>query len=338
MLDRLHYHPLVNSLPISFADVEAAAARLNGIANVTPVMTSRSFDALVNATVFFKCENYQRVGAFKFRGAYNHLSQLPADAKTRGVVAASSGNHAQGVALSAKLLGIPCTILMPDDAPTSKIAATRGYGASVTFFDRENDLPEVAARKASEPTNAYIVPSFDDPWIMAGQGTAALELLREIPDLDLVLSPLGGGGLLSGTVTAVRGASPATRVVGVEPETADDWVQSLAKGERVLIDPPQTIADGVRTRQPGKLTFEVVRTLVDDVVTVTDAAIEEATRFMVLRMKTVVEPTGAIPAAALMSGRVGGIAGKRVGAIVSGGNVDGDVLARILTSGPGLQV
>ncbi|MEO8539491.1 MAG: pyridoxal-phosphate dependent enzyme [bacterium] len=322
----------MTGLPISFADVQSAAERLHGLANRTPVLTSRTFDELVGAQVFFKCENYQRVGAFKFRGAYNHLSQLPPDARTRGVVAASSGNHAQGVALSAKLLGIPCTILMPDDAPNAKREATLGYGATVQLYDRLRDLPEIVVRNAAKPTNAYIVPSFDDPWIMAGQGTAGLELAQEVSDLDLVLAPLGGGGLLSGTVTAVKGISPTTRVIGVEPELADDWVQSLARGERVMIDPPATIADGVRTRQPGKLTFEVVRALVDDVVTVTDAAIEEATRFMVLRMKTVVEPTGAIPAAALMSRKLGDLRGKRVGVIVSGGNVDPEVLARILTA------
>lgn len=321
---------MTDGLPISFEDVLAAAARLEGQANRTPVMTSRTFDAMVGASVFFKCENYQRVGAFKFRGAYNHLSTLPSDARRRGVVAASSGNHAQGVALSAKLLGIPCTILMPDDAPASKAAATRGYGATVRTYDRLKDLPEVVVREAAAPTNAYVVPSFDDPKIMAGQGTAALELMRETPDLDLVVTPLGGGGLLSGTVTAVKAISPATRVMGVEPEGADDWVRSLAAGERVLIDPPTTIADGVRTRQPGVLTFAVISRLADGVVTVSDAAIEEATRFMVLRMKTVVEPTGAIPAAALMTGRLGDIAGKRVGVIVSGGNVDAEVLARIL--------
>lgn len=321
----------MTGLPITFADVEAAAARLAGVANRTPVLTSRTFNALTGASVFFKCENYQRVGAFKFRGAYNHLAQLPADARQRGVVAASSGNHAQGVALAARILGIPCTILMPDDAPKAKQDATRGYGATVQFFDRLKDLPEQVVKAAAEPTNAYVVPSFDDPWIMAGQGTAALELLSEVPDLDVVVAPLGGGGLLSGTVTAVRGVSPQTRVYGVEPETADDWVQSLSSGERVMIEPPPTIADGVRTRQPGKLTFEVVRKLATGVVTVSDEAIKDAARFMVLRMKTVVEPTGAIPAAALMTGRVPDVSGKRVGLIVSGGNVDADVLAAILT-------
>ncbi|MGE0598627.1 MAG: pyridoxal-phosphate dependent enzyme [Dehalococcoidia bacterium] len=322
---------MTEALPIAFEDVLAAAERIRGIANRTPVLTSRTFDAMTGATVFFKCENYQRVGAFKFRGAYNHLSTLPADAKARGVVAASSGNHAQGVALSARLLEIPCTILMPGDAPAAKVEATRGYGATVRFFDRLNDLPEVVVREAAAPTNAYEVPSFDDPRIMAGQGTAALELLDEVPHLDLVVTPLGGGGLLSGTLTAVKGRSPQTKVIGVEPEGADDWVRSLAAGERIMIDPPTTIADGVRTRQPGVYTFAVVSKLVERVVTVPDAAIEDATRFMVLRMKTVVEPTGAIPAAALMSGAIEGIAGKRVGVIVSGGNVDADVLARILT-------
>ena len=319
-------------LPISFEDVQAAARRISGIANRTPVLTSRTFDSLTGATVFFKCENYQRVGAFKFRGAYNHLSSLPPDARERGVVAASSGNHAQGVALAARLLGIRCTILMPDDAPAAKAAATAGYGATVRTFDRLRDLPEAVVRKAAEPSNAYIVPSFDDPYIMAGQGTAALELLQEVPDLDAVITPLGGGGLLSGTATAVRGLNSTARIIGVEPEGADDWVQSLRSGERVMIEPPATIADGVRTRQPGKLTFEVVRALVDDVVTVDDEAIVEAMRFMVLRMKTVVEPTGAIPAAALLSRRAGDVTGKRVGVIVSGGNVDADAMARILAS------
>jgi len=320
----------MSTLPISFADVEAAARRLDGIANKTPVLVSRTFKELTGASVFFKCENYQRVGAFKFRGAYNHLAQLPADARERGVVAASSGNHAQGVALAARLLGIPCTILMPDDSPKAKQDATRGYGAHIRLFDRLTELPEQVARAAAGPTHAYIVPSFDDPWIMAGQGTAALELMHEVPDLDVVVTPLGGGGLLSGTATAVRGLAQSTRVYGVEPETADDWVQSLAAGKRVLIDPPPTIADGVRTRQPGKLTFEVVRSLVTGVVTVTDDAIRDATRFMALRMKTVVEPTGAIPAAALLTGRVPDVVGRRVGVIISGGNVDGGVLAAIL--------
>jgi len=319
-------------LPITIEDVREAAARLRGIANRTPVLTSRTFDELAGASVFFKCENLQRIGAFKIRGAYNHLSTLPPDARARGVVAASSGNHAQGVALSAKLLGIPCTILMPYDAPAAKRAATEGYGATVRSFDRLKDLPEDAVREAAAPTNAYIVPSFDDPKIMAGQGTAALELLEEVDGLDLVVTPLGGGGLLSGTATAVKALSPGTRVFGVEPDGADDYVRSLAAGRRIMIDPPTTIADGVRTRQPGVLTFEVVRRLVDGVVTVPDDAIVAAARFMVLRMKTVVEPTGVLPTAALMLQRFGDLNGARVGVIISGGNVDADVLAGILNS------
>ena len=322
---------MTKELPISIDDVHAAAARLEGIANKTPVLTSRTFDDLVGGSVFFKAENYQRVGAFKFRGAYNHIACLPADARKRGVVAASSGNHAQGVALAAKLLEIPCAILMPDDAPASKRAATEGYGASVIAYDRVADLPEDVVRAAAEPTDAYIVPSFDDRLIMAGQGTAALELLDEVAGLDLVVAPLGGGGLLSGTATAVKALSPDTRVFGVEPEGGDDWVQSLARGERVMIEPPTTIADGVRTRQPGMLTFAVLSQLIDGVVTVPDSAIESAARFMIQRMKTVVEPTGALPAAALMLGRFGPLNGARVGVIVSGGNVDGEMLARLMS-------
>ena len=326
------YHsPVTEALPISIDDVRQAAERLKGVAKRTPVMTSRTFDELVGATVFFKCENYQRVGAFKFRGAYNHVSCLPEDAKQRGVVALSSGNHAQGVALSAKLLGFPCTMLMPDDAPSSKRAATEAYGATVRTYDRMRDRTDLVVQEAAERTNAYIVPSFDDALIMAGQGTAALELLADVPDLDIVIAPLGGGGLLSGTATAVKALSPATRVFGVEPEGADDWVQSLASGERVLIDPPVTIADGVRTRQPGVLTFAVLRRLLDGVVTVPDSAIEEAARFMIERMKVVVEPTGALPAAALMLRRFGALEGKRAGVIVSGGNVDRETLAMLLT-------
>ena len=319
-------------LPISFEDVLAAARRLDGIANRTPILTSRTFDAMVGAgaRVYFKAENLQRVGAFKFRGAYNHLASLPHDARERGVVAASSGNHAQGVALAAQLLGIPATILMPDDAPALKIAATRGYGATVEFFDRLAETPEAAVNAAREASGAYLVPSFDDPLIMAGQGTAALELIQDAGELDLVLTPLGGGGLLSGTATAVRALSPGARILGVEPEGADDWVRSLAAGERITIDPPTTIADGVRTRRPGVLTYAVVSRLADGVVTVTGDEIREAMRFMVLRMKTLVEPTGAIPAAALLSGAAGTVDGLRVGVIVSGGNVDPGVLCGIL--------
>ncbi len=321
-------------LPISFDDVQAAARRLEGVANRTPVLIARTFDGMIGkgTRVYFKAENYQRVGAFKFRGAYNHLASLPVDARERGVVAASSGNHAQGVALAAQMLGIPATILMPTDAPALKLAATRGYGATVQFFDRLVQTPQAAANAVRDSAGAYLVPSFDDPLVMAGQGTAALELLQEVGELDLVLAPLGGGGLLSGTATAVRALSPSARVLGVEPEGADDWVRSLAAGERVMIDPPTTIADGVRTRQPGLLTYAVVSRLAGSVVTVTDDQIKDAMRFMVLRMKTLVEPTAALPAAALLNGVAGPVDGLRIGVIISGGNVDPDVLCDILNS------
>lgn len=323
---------MLEPLPISFDDVQAAARRLDGVANRTPVLTSRTFDGMVGrgTRVYFKAENLQRVGAFKFRGAYNHLASLPVDARERGVVAASSGNHAQGVALAAQLLGIPATILMPTDAPALKLAATRGYGATVQFFDRLVQTPEAAVTAVREATGACLVPSFDDPLIMAGQGTAAMELIHEVGELDLVLTPLGGGGLLSGTAIAVRALSPGARILGVEPEGADDWVRSLAAGERVMIDPPTTIADGVRTRQPGLLTYAVVSRLADGVVTVTDDQIKAAMRFTVLRMKTLVEPTGAIPAAALLNGVAGPVDGLRIGVIISGGNVDPGVLCDIL--------
>ena len=322
-------------LPITFEDVQAAAVRLRGIATRTPVMTSRTFDGLAGgASVFFKCENLQRGGAFKFRGAYNHIAALSLAERARGVAAASSGNHAQGVALAARLLGIPATILMPDDAPATKVAATRAYGAEVVFFDRQTQRPEDAVRGFAEQTGRHVVPSFDDPVLMAGQGTAAMELIEDVGPLDWVVTPLGGGGLLSGTVIAVKALCPGSKVAGFETEGADDWVQSLARDERVLIDPPVTIADGIRTRQPGVHTFPVVRALVDSVQTVTDDEVKAAMRFMVQRMKLLVEPTGAVGPAGVLSGKLGDLRGKRVGVIVSGGNVDPGVLCQVLLEAP----
>lgn len=319
------------TLPISIDDIRAAARRLEGVTTRTPVMRSRTFDAMAGgAEVLFKCENFQRGGAFKLRGAYSHIASLSPAERSRGVAAASSGNHAQGVALSAQLLGIPATILMPSDAPASKVAATRGYGAEVVFFDRATQRPEDAVREYAERHGRHIVPSFDDPVLMAGQGTAALELIEDAGPLDWIVAPLGGGGLLSGTATAAKALCPGIKVAGFETEGADDWVQSLACGERVLIDPPTTIADGIRTRQPGVHTFPVVRALADLVTTVTDAQVIEAMRFIVQRMKLVVEPTGAVGAAGVLSGKLGDLRGKRVGVIVSGGNVDPDVLCRVL--------
>ncbi|MEO9255861.1 MAG: pyridoxal-phosphate dependent enzyme, partial [Tepidiformaceae bacterium] len=267
-------------LAISFADVQAAATRLKGVAHRTPVVTSKTVDAMTGAQVFFKCENLQRAGAFKFRGAYNRLAQLSPAERLRGVVTHSSGNHAQGVALSARELGIAATIVMNSDAPKSKIAATRGYGAEVVLYDRFTEDREAISRRISEERGCTIVPPYDDPAIMAGQGTAALELIEDAGELDIVLAPLGGGGLLSGTATAAKAMLPNVRVYGVETEAGDDWAQSLAKGEKVRIAPPDTIADGIRTVIPGDLTWPVVRKLVDDVRLVSEDEVKAAVRFL----------------------------------------------------------
>jgi threonine dehydratase len=318
------------TLAISFADVQAAAARLKGVAHRTPVMHSQTVDEMTGAKVFFKCENLQRAGAFKFRGAYNRLAQLTAAERAQGVVTHSSGNHAQGVALAARLLGITATIVMNSDAPKSKIAATRGYGAEVVLYDRLREDREAISKRISGERGCVIVPPYDDPAIMAGQGTAALELIEDVENLDILLAPLGGGGLLSGTATAARALLPNIRVYGVETEAADDWAQSLAKGEKVRIPPPDTIADGIRTVVPGDLTWPVVRKLVDGVRLVSEAEVKAAVRFLLLRMKLLVEPSGAVPAALLLSGRLEDIAGKRIGVILSGGNIDPELLCQVL--------
>jgi threo-3-hydroxy-L-aspartate ammonia-lyase len=323
-----------NSLPIDIDDVREAAARLAGVVTRTPVMTSRRLNERLGLEVFFKCENLQRAGAFKMRGAYNAIVQLDEETRRRGVVAASSGNHAQGVALSARILGIPATICMPSDAPQSKRDATAGYGAEVVEYDRLKERPDaITARIAEERGGLAIIPPFDHAHVMAGQGTLVLELWEEVGELDALVVPLGGGGLLSGCATAAKGMNPNCRVVGVEPEGADDWVQSLAAGERVLIDPPATIADGVRTRLPGELPWLQVQALVDDVVLVSDEEIKEALRYLVMRMKLVVEPSGALAPAAVFEERVGIAKGSRVGVVISGGNVDADVLCSILNEG-----
>jgi threonine dehydratase len=319
-------------LAISFDDVCAAAERLRAVAHRTPVVTSRTLDAQAGAgaRVFLKCENFQRGGAFKFRGAYNRLAQLTKAERARGVVAFSSGNHAQGVALAARELGIQATIAMPTDAPATKVAATRDYGATIAWYDRATDEREVVARRIAEERGATLVPSYDDPCIMAGQGTAALELLQEVGPLDVLVAPLGGGGLLSGSAVATSGLSPGTQVVGVETETSNDWEQSLVTGRRVRIPPPATIADGMRTQQPGELTFPVIQELGARVVTVSDEQVETAVRFLLLRLKMLVEPTGAVPVAAMLNGRLGDVRDRRIGVIISGGNVDPEVLCRIL--------
>ncbi|MEO6398111.1 MAG: pyridoxal-phosphate dependent enzyme [Tepidiformaceae bacterium] len=321
---------MTDPLPISFADIEEAAERLSGKAHRTPVLTSRTVNEMTGASVFFKCENFQRGGAFKFRGAYNFVANLAPEVRAKGVLAISSGNHAQGVALAAREFGIPATIIMPDDAPRSKLEATLGYGANVERYPRLTEHPDDAVKRVMGNRDVTFIPAFDHPLIMAGQGTAALELLGEVGRLDLFLAPTGGGGLLAGCATAVRHRCPEARIFGVEPEVANDWVLSLRAGERVLIDPPPTIADGVRTRMPGVNNFAQVRAMVDDVLTVTEAEIRAAVRFLIQRMKLVVEPTGAIPVAMLFSSRLGDIRGKRIGLVISGGNVDADVLCQIL--------
>ena len=310
------------SAPVTYDDVAAAAQRLEGVAHRTPVATSRLFDERTGAQAFFKCENLQRMGAFKFRGAYNALSQLDADARRPGVVAFSSGNHAQAVALAGQLLGIPRVIVMPADAPAVKVAATRAYGAEVVFYDRAagQSREDVASRIAKEK-GATVIPPFDHAHVIAGQGTAAKDLIEDVGALDDLLVPTGGAGLLSGSAIAAGRLSPGIRVIGVEPAAGDDVARSFRTKTLQHVENPQTIADGARTQSPGDITFPLVLAHVHDVVTVTDAQIVEAMRFLWERMKLVVEPTGALAAAAVLSG-VAPVRDRRVGIILSGGNVD----------------
>jgi threonine dehydratase len=315
-------------------DIVQAAERLRGVANRTPVVTSRNLDALVGGQVFLKCENLQRGGSFKFRGAYNRLVCLSEEERARGVVAFSSGNHAQGVALAARVLGISAVILMPDDAPPTKVAATQGYGAEVVRYNRLTEDREELASRVAEERGLTLVPPYDHPLIMAGQGTAALELVEEVGQLDVLLVPVGGGGLLSGCATAVHARCPDARILGVETETSNDWVLSLEAGRPIRIPPPDTIADGMRTQQPGALTFPVVQQLAAGVKTVSDEEVKVAMRFLLLRLKLLVEPTGAVPAALLLSGRwreAGDTRGPRIGVVLSGGNVDPGLLCDVLS-------
>ncbi len=307
----------------------AAAARLRGVAHRTPVVTSRTLDARVGARVFLKCENLQRMGAFKFRGAYNRIAQLDAAERARGVVAFSSGNHAQGVALAAQLLGVPATIVMPEDAPASKLAATREYGAEVILYDRNTMNRGAIAERLAAERGAVLVPPYDDTAIVAGQGTVALELLEDVPDLDVLLVCTGGGGLLAGSALAATALRPGIAVFGVEPAAGDDFAQSFARGERVEIPVPDTIADGQRTTSPGELTFPIVKRLCAGIVTAREEDLCEAMRFAFERLKLVVEPSGACALAALLAGTVG-VAGSRVGVILSGGNVDAERYAEFI--------
>ena len=308
-------------LAINYADVAAAHARLQGVAHRTPVHTSRTANALTGAQLFFKCENFQRMGAFKFRGAYNALAQFTAEQRKSGVCAFSSGNHAQGLALSAQLLGIPAAIVMPLDSPAVKMTATRGYGAEVITYDRYTQDREAIGRQLAQERGMTLIPPYDHAHVMAGQGTAAIELFEDTGPLDLLLVCLGGGGLLSGCAVVAQQLSPDCRVIGVEPEAGNDVQQSKQLGHIVKIDTPRTIADGAQTQQVGQLTFPVIQTLVDDIVTVSDAQLVEAMRFAAARMKMVVEPTGALAMAAAMQGVVD-VRDKRVGVLISGGNID----------------
>ena len=322
------------TLAIDYEDIRAAAARLAGIAHRTPVATSRTADALTGAQLFFKCENLQRMGAFKFRGAYNSLAQFTPEQRRAGVVAFSSGNHAQAIALSARLLGMPATIVMPADAPQIKIDATRAYlpeipGAEVRLFDRYTEDREAIGRKLADERGMTLIPPFDHPHVMAGQGTAALELIEDVGDLDVMLVCVGGGGLISGCAVATKHALPKCQVIGVEPAAGNDVQLSLRAGTIVHIDVPKTIADGAQTQQPGRFTFPVIQALVDDVLTVTDSQLVSTMRFFAERMKMVVEPTGCLAAAAVLEGMLD-VRGQRVGIIISGGNVDVDRYADLL--------
>ncbi|HEX2724855.1 MAG TPA: threo-3-hydroxy-L-aspartate ammonia-lyase [Beijerinckiaceae bacterium] len=305
----------------TFDDVRAAARRISGIAQRTPVLTSRTADARTGAKLFFKCENLQRVGAFKFRGAYNAIAGLGEEQRRRGVITFSSGNHAQAMALAAQLQGVKVTVIMPHDAPAMKVAATRGYGAEIVFYDRFKEDREAMGRELAAQGGLTLIPPFDHPGVIAGQGTAALELIEEVGALDVLLAPLGGGGLLAGCALAAKALSPGCSVIGVEPEAGNDGQQSFRKGEIVRIPVPQTIADGAMTTSLGAHTFAVMRGSVDDVLTVPDRMLVAAMRFFLERMKIVVEPTGCLAAAAVLEG-VYPCAGKRVGVILSGGNID----------------
>ncbi len=319
-------------MSVAFHSVEAAAALLAGHAHRTPVLTSCTVDARTHASVFFKCENFQRMGAFKFRGAYNALARLPDQARKRGVVAYSSGNHAQAVALAGQLLGIPATIVMPNDAPRVKLEATRGYGARVVIYDRATQKREHIAAELAQREGLTTIPPFDHPDVIAGQGTAALELLRETGPLDYLLVPCGGGGLLSGSAIAASGCAPGIKVIGVEPAAGDDVNRSFRSGSLQTVDNPDTIADGARTQSAGKYTFPLILSYVHDMLTVTDDELLRTMFFLMERMKFVVEPTGALGAAALLSGKID-VRGKRVGVIISGGNVDLFALAPYLARG-----
>jgi len=321
-------------LGLSFEDVVRASERIPVLARKTPVNTSRLFDQAAGIATFFKCENLQRGGSFKIRGATNFIASLPAEQRRQGIVAFSSGNHAQAVAIATAHFEIPATIIMPTDAPKAKVESTRSYGPRIVLYDRQRESREEIGRSIARETGAVVLPPYDHPWIMAGQGTAALELLRDFPDLGALAVPVGGGGLLSGTLAVAKSLRPEMKVFGVEPELANDWQLSLARGERVEIPPPPTIADGLRTPVPGTFTFPVVQALVDRVLTVSEEEIKRTMRFLLTRTKMLVEPSGAVAAAAVLHGKLPEDV-RSAGVILSGGNVDLPLLAEICAEGAG---
>jgi len=309
--------------------IQAARERIASRIHRTPVMTSRQFNEATGKEVFFKCENLQRAGAFKIRGATNKIQSLTDEEKRRGIVAFSSGNHAQAVALAGREAGVRALIAMPSDAPQAKVAATREYGAEIVFYDRLKQDREAFALDLAEREGLVMVPPYDDEFVLAGQGTCGLELLEDVPELDCVLAPCSGGGLFAGVATAAKAASPSIRCFPVEPADADDTRQSLLKGERVTIPPPATIADGLRVQIPGRLTFPIIQKLADDVLTVSDEEIIATLRFLLFRMKLLVETSGATAAAAVMAGKLPADI-RRVGVVLSGGNIDPELLVKVL--------
>jgi threonine dehydratase len=318
---------------IELEDISRAAQRLAGVAHRTPVLTSRTLDERTGASVHLKAECLQRGGAFKFRGAYNKISSLDEDVLRRGVLAYSSGNHAQAVAIAAALIGSRATIVMPEDAPAAKLDATRGYGAEIVTYDRWTESREEIGASLAAERGLELVKPYDDPLVMAGQGTVALELLEDVPELDFLLVPVSGGGLIAGCSTAAKALRPEIRVVGLEPEAGDDTRRSLVAGERVHIDVPRTIADGLQSSEPGELTFEVNRERVDEIVTLSDEEMVDAMVFLFDRLKLVAEPSGAIGVAALLSGKIEA-RDRSVGVVVSGGNVGAARFAELVATAP----
>ncbi len=311
----------MNELAIDFGDIVLAHNRIKGIAHHTPMMTSATANERTEAQLFFKCENFQRVGAFKFRGAYNAIAQFDGKQRAGGVIAFSSGNHAQATALAARIIGTKSVIVMPSDAPEIKVEATRNYGAEIVFYDRYKDDREAIGRKLAEERGLTLVSPYDHPHVIAGQGTAAKELFEDTGGLDVLVVPIGGGGLLSGCAIAAKTMNPRCTVIGVEPETGNDAQQSFRCGKIVRIDTPDTIADGAQTQQIGNNPFKIIRQFVDDIVTVSDAELIDTMRFLAERMKMIVEPTGCLAAAAALTNKLD-ISGKQVGIILSGGNID----------------